>query len=424
MKRFLGVTVVLILTVTQSPAQQTVLSLQKAYEMARQNYPLVKQKDLLKQTSLLSIENLQKGFLPQLSLNGQATYQSEVTQVKIPVPGVTVDPLSKDQYKLLADISQLIYDGGIIRQQKNLQQFSEAAEQEKIEVELYKLNDRINQLFLGVLFLDEQLKQVDLIKADLDNGIKRVEAQVSNGVAFRSNLNVLKAEYLKADQRTIELQASRKGLVDVLSLFINQALPENIKLEKPAIKQYIAAPGITRPELKLFMAQQKLFGSQAGLIDARNRPRASFFWQGGYGRPGLNFLKNEFDFFYTAGVRLNWSFGGLYTRKGEKKLVEINQKNVELQKEVFLLNTNTQLQQQQSEIDKLIKLVDTDRDIIDLRVKVKEAARAQLENGVITANDYLREVNAEDQSRQALITHQVLLLQAQINYQTIRGDIN
>ena len=139
----------------------------------------------------------------------------------------------------------------------------------------------------------------------------------------------------------------------------------------------------------------------------------------------LGFLaKNDFAFFYTTGVRLSWSFGGLYTRKNEKKILELNQKTIDIQKDVFLLNTNTQLKQQQSEIDKLQKLVSTDQEIIDLRIKVKEAAKAQLENGVITANDYLREVNAEDQARQSLITHQVQLIQAQINYQTISGQSN
>jgi outer membrane protein TolC len=402
-------------------AQDQSLSLQKAYELAQQNYPLIKQRDLVKQTTAFTIDNLSKGFLPQFSLSGQATYQSEVTQVKVPVPGFAIEPLSKDQYKLLADVNQLVYDGGLIKQQKNIQQLNEEVEQQKIEVELYKLKERINQLFLGVLYLDEQLKQVDLIKADLNNGIKRVEAQVKNGVASRSNLNVLQAELLKADQRIIELTSSRKGYIEVLSLFINQTLPGNIKLEKPGVEETIVLNDIQRPELKLYSTQDKLLGGQYKLIDSRNKPKASLFFQGGYGRPGLNFLENKFDVFYTTGVRLNWNFGGLYTQKNERKIIELNQRTVDVQKEVFLFHTNTQLKQQQAEVDKLQKLVDTDKEIIDLRIKVKDAAKAQLENGVITANDYLREVNAEDQARQSLITHEIQLLQAKINYQTISG---
>lgn len=400
---------------------QEKLTLLKAYELAQQNYPLVKQRDLLQQTTHINIDNLSKGFLPQFNLSGQASYQSDVTEVKVPIPGVTIIPPSKDQYKILADVNQLIYDGGIIKEQKNMQQLNENAEQQKVEVELYKIKERINQLFLGVLFLDEQLKQVDLVKLDLNNGIKKTEAQVNNGVAFKSNLNVLKAELLKADQRVIEILSSRKGLTDVLGLFINQVLPEDVQLEKPVSEPAVIVNDIQRPEIKLFGTQEKFLDGQIKLIDSRNKPKASLFAQTGYGRPGLNFLKNEFAFFYTTGVRFNWAFGGLYTQKKEKQLIELNKKFIAVQRETFLLNTNTALKQQQSEVDKLKKLIVKDNEIIDLRIKVKDAAKAQLENGVITANDYLREVNAEDQSRQSLITHQVQLLQSQINYQTILG---
>src|SRR5882757_2571167 len=290
-------------------AQQT-LSLTKAYDMAQQNYPLIKQRQLLTQTTAINIENLSKGFLPQFNLSGQATYQSQVTQVDIPVPGITITPPSKDQYKVLADVNQLLYDGGVIKEQKNIQQLNENAEQQKVEVELYKLKDRINQLFLGVLFLDEQLKQVSLVKDDLNSGIRQTEAQVNNGVVLRSNLNVLKAELLKSDEKEIELKASRKGFTDVLGLFINQTLPDNIQLEKPVVP--VISNDIQRPELRLYNTQEKLLSGQYKIIDARNKPKANLFVQGGYGRPGLNFLDNSFSFFYTTGVRFNWSLSGLY----------------------------------------------------------------------------------------------------------------
>ncbi len=420
MKKLLIIIINYSLLINNSPAQEP-LSLQKVCDLAQQNYPLIKQRDLLKQTSSFTIDNLSKGFLPQFNLGAQATYQSEVTEVKVPVPGVNIEAPNKDQYKILADINQLLYDGGVIKQQKNIQQLNQEVELQKVEVELYRLKERINQLFLGVLYLDEQLKQVDLIKADLNNGIKKVEAQVNNGVAFKSNLNVLKAELLKAGQRTIEIKSTRKGLIDVLGLLINQSLPVETKLERPSVAVAALANEIQRPELKLYSTQEKLLGGQFNLIDSKNRPKASLFWQGGYGRPGLNMLKNQFDFFYTTGLRLNWSFGGLYTQKREKKIIELNQETVDIQKEVFLLNTNTQLKQQQAEIDKLQQLIAADKEIIDLRIKVKDASKAQLENGVISANDYLREVNAEDQARQSLIAHEVQLLQAQINFQTISG---
>lgn len=234
---------------------------------------------------------------------------------------------------------------------------------------------------------------------------------------------MLKAELLKTGQRSVELMTSRKGLVDALSLFIGQELDPFVRLEQPEQRPPAAAENaIARPELKLYSEQQKLIGQQNKLIHARNLPKASLFAQAGYGRPGLNMLKNDFSFYSIGGVRFNWSLGGLYTKKKEKEQVQINQKMVDVQQETFLLNTNSQLRQQQSEIDKLQQLISSDEEIIALRKTVTEAAKAQLENGVITANDFLKEVNAEDQARQALITHRVQLLQAQINYQTISGN--
>jgi outer membrane protein TolC len=164
-----------------------------------------------------------------------------------------------------------------------------------------------------------------------------------------------------------------------------------------------------------------LLQGQGALIDSRIKPKANLFFQGGYGRPGLNFLDNDFAFFYVTGLRLNWNFGSLYTRKNDKQLISIGKQAVDVQQETFLLNSNASLKQQQSEIEKLQELISKDQEIISLRNAVMEAARAQLDNAVITANDYLREVNAADQARQSLIGHQIQLLQAQINYQTISG---
>jgi outer membrane protein TolC len=396
------------------------LTLDSAYAAARKNYPLIKQKDLIRQTTNLTIENLRKGYLPQVSLSGQATYQSDVTKIDVPVPGIKIEPPGKDQYKVLADVNQVIYDGGQIKQQQVLQELNAVVEEQRLKVELYKLQERVNQLYLGILFLDAQIAQVNLIQQDIQTGIRKVEAQVQNGVAFRSNLLVLQAEQLKTSQRLIELKASRKGLLQTLSLFMGQDLNENIALQTPSIEGLIT-PEIKRPEMKFYSDQLKALDHRYKIIRSSNLPRTSLFVQGGYGRPGLNLLKNEFDFFYITGIRFNWSLSGLYTRKREKQLVEVNKKIVDIQKETFVFNTNTQIRQQRSEIDKMYELVQTDNEIIELRSKIKESARAQLENGVITSNDYLREVNAEDQARQTQIAHQLQLLQAQINYLNILG---
>jgi outer membrane protein TolC len=402
-------------------ASSQTLTLDWAYQKAREQYPLTRQKDLIKQTADISIQNLSRGYWPQISVNGQASYQSAVTSLPISVPGVKIEVPDKDQFKLFTDVSQVIYDGGNIKKQQTIQQLNATVEEQKVEVELYKLKERITQLYLGIMLLQEQMKQAELMKKDLLIGLKTVEAQVANELVLRSNFNILKAEVLKADQRLIELKSARKGLIDVLGLFLNQELSEQTVFKAPA-GSAVLKNEINRPELKLFKGQTYLLQQQKKLVDVRNRPRTSAFVQGGYGRPGLNMLKNEFEPYYMVGLRMNWSLSGLYTSQKEKKLFDINQKTVDVQKELFLLNTNTQLKQQASEIEKWSQLVAADQEIISLRTSVKEAAQAQLENRVITANDYLREVNAEDAARLSLTLHQVQLLQAQINYQNIQGE--
>jgi len=417
-----GLLFFLLLNKTATAQNLTELSLDKAYSLARENYPLLKQKDLINRSAFLTIDNINKSFLPQVTLSGQASYQSEVTKLPFSVPGFSVPELAKDQYKLLADINQLLYDGGLTKTQKEIQQVNSLVEDQKTEVELYKLKDRINQLFLGTVLLDQQINQTGLQRKDVELGLNKVKAQVANGTAFQSNKLVLDAEILKNDQRLIELKANRKSLLDVMQLFINRPLAADAVLIIPAINE-VVEDTVQRPELQLYHYQDSLLSIQDKMISVKNRPKASLFAQGGYGRPAFNFLTNDFNFFYIGGVKFSWSLGGLYTSKKERQINEVSQQVINVQKDVFLLNTNTQLVQQKNEIDKLKDLLAIDSKIVDVREQVKKASNAQLENGVITASDFLREVNAEDQSRLLLITHQLQLLQAKINYLNILGKL-
>ena len=412
----------LLILFSEQATAQTInhLTLSQAYDLAQKNYPVIKQKDLVKLTENLTIENLQKGYLPQVTLSGQATHQSDVTGFNVSFGPIHLEAPDKDQYKVLADLNQVIYDGGVIRHQKEATQLNAEVQQQQVEVELYQVKDRINQVYLGVLYIDEQIKQADLTKQDILSGIKRVEAQVNNGVALKSGLNELKAELLQNEQHVIELKASRTGFIETLGLFINQPLSDAIIFERPFVNAEIDS-NITRPELKLYNNQSDLILQQNKLVTSKNLPKTSLFAQGGYGKPGLDFLKNETAWFYTAGVRFIWPLSGLYTIKKEKQINEVSKEIVDIQKETFILNTRTKLKQQESEVDKYRQLAATDTAIIDLRDQVKVASLAQLENGVITADDYLRVVNEEDLARQALIIHEIQLLQAKINYQTTLG---
>lgn len=397
------------------------ISLDKLQELARKNYPSIKQKDLIRQTANLNIINIGKNYLPQLSINGQASYQSDVTKVDVDFAGLKIDAPSKDQYKLTADVNQLIYDGGTTKQQKALATLNSEVEDQQLEVELYNLKERINDIYFGILYTDELVRQAQLVEKDIETGLKKVDAQVQNGVAFRSSSNILKAELLKTRQRVIELRSNRRALTNTLSIFAGQPIEDQSVFTSP-VPSADTGRQISRPELNLYNSQVALLSQQNKVINAKNLPRTSLFFQGGYGRPALNLLQNEFEAFYITGVRLNWSLSGLYTKKNEKAIVRLNQNIVDAKRETFVMNTNAQLASQQSEIEKLEELVETDNDIIELRKSVTTAAKAQLENGVMTASDYLVEVNAEDQARQVLIGHEIQLQQAKVKYQTIKGQ--
>lgn len=407
---------------TTQAQQNETLTIEACYTWAEQNYPLVKQRDLIAKSKASSIDNALKGYLPQFTINGQASYQSEVTQFPIAVPGAEAPQLSKDQYKLYAEVNQTIYDGGAIRQQRLTHEVNAQVEEQKLTVELYSLKERINQLYFGILTTDEQLRQNELLQNDLQLGIRKTQAAIDNGTAFKSNADALKAELLKAHQRTTELRATRSAYLDMLGMFINQTLNENTTLAKP--QQLTVSDEITRPELALYDYQNRSIDIQYQQLQVKNNPKLSLFFQGGYGRPALNMLSNNFEAYYIGGARLTWSLGGLYTMKKDKALLDHSRKTIGLQRETFLFNTNLTRRQQHADITRLQELLSSDNEIITLRESVKKASAAQLENGVITSNDYLREVNAEDQARQTRILHEIQWLLAQYNHQTTTGGLS
>jgi len=409
----------LLCTVSAKTQTTKAITLEECYTLSKQNYPLVKQRDLILKSKEYSVENATKGYLPQLAINGQATYQSQVTSIPIKLPGVDIPSLSKDQYKIYGEINQSLYDGGMIKQQKRVQEANAIVEEQKLEVELYKLKERVNQLFFGILLIDEQLKLTELVRDDIQNGIKKTNAAITNGVAFKSNADILKAELLKINQRSTELKANRKAYADMLALYLNQTVDENTRFVKP--QNPLVSQTINRPELLVFENQVKNISIQNAILNAKVLPKFNLFLQGGYGRPALNLLSNKFEAYYIGGIRLNWSLSGLYTLKKDKALLDINRKNIDLQKEVFLFNTAFTLKQQSSEVTKLQELLSSDDEIISLRSGIKNATNVQLENGVINTNDYLREVNAEDQARENKLLHEIQLLMSQYTQQTTTG---
>lgn len=396
------------------------LTLQECYQLAEQHYPLIKQREFISKTAAYSIENINKGYLPQVNINGQATYQSAVTEIPINLPGTEIPALSKDQYKLYGEVSQVIYDGGALKYQKELQKAEENMEQQKLSTELYQLKDRVNQLFFGVLYIEEQLKQNDLVISDIQTGLNKMEAAVRNGTVLRSQADLLKADLLKSKQRTSELQASLTAYRDMLGQFTGKQLNTGTKLIKPA--PALLTRQINRPELRTYRAENVRLDVQRKMLRSKVLPKLNLFLQGGLGRPALNMLSNDFQAYYIGGARLTWSISTLYTAKKDRVLVDLRRSIIENRNEIFLFNTALAMKQSDAEMKKYQELLNSDDEIIILRNKVKIAAVAQLDNGMITGNDYMREVIAEDQARQSKILHEVQLLMAQYNFQITTGN--
>ena len=387
--------------------------------MAKENYPLTKQKGLLKSQSENNIVKIHNQTnLPQITLNGQATYQSEVTQFPIKIPNVEVTPLSKDQYKLFAEISQNIFDGGQSKELKNIERLNYEVENQKLEVELYKLKERVNQLYFNSLFLYENAQLLALLKEDLLAQKTNLEKLYKNGTATASNIDKLEVEVLKIDQQMDEINISQKSIRQMLSILTGQEINENVVFEKPGTP---AMQG-NRPETELFKRQKLFIENQNQINESKLKPRVNLFLQTGFGRPALNFLNNSFRGYYLGGVRFTWNIGNFYNKTRDRQSITISQQIVDIQEEVFNKNLSIQQEQQLAEIARYEKMKETDREIILKREKIKNTASVQLKNGIINFTDYFNEANALNKAQLNEKQHELQLLFAKINYQTILGE--
>lgn len=403
-------------------SQAQTYTLQEIEALTVQNYPLVKQAALLNQSAQLNIENIKRALYPQLSINGQATYQSDVTSISLPIAGFKPNLLSKDQYRATAEIQQVIYDGGVNKKTQALAQASAKMELIKNEVDIYKLKERVTQIYCTVLYTNEVINQINLIQKDLQNALQKMEALYKNGLVFNNNVLQIKAQLLKNNQKLDEAYSAKRIVLDALELLANISISNNAQFEVPKnIEINKENMELSRPELFLFDAQKSTIQNQLGLIQAKTNPKLGAFVQTGYGRPGLNMLQNEFDWFSIGGVKLQWSLGGYYTAKKEKSMLQNQATMLKNEKDTYTLNNRVQLKQAGDEIEKLAKLIESDKEIIALRDQIKSTSLVQLNNGVITANDYLKEINEYDLANQAMIQHQTQLIQSKLQFQLIKG---
>lgn len=407
----------------QVVAQQlTDLTLEQCYSLARTNSPMNQQKALTIAAGNMAEKNINLQWLPQLDINAQASYQSAVTSLPIKLPNVNIEELDKNQYRGTLELVQPVYDGGIIAGQKKLQRIYTETEAQKVEVDLYQLKSAINNYYFTALLLDENILLMQLVKLDLRNSIKTMAAQVANGIATKSNEDLLHAEILKTEQQVIEFGSLKKQAIQILAILTGANMDGNTVLAKPVVSYNITDRVVNRPELKLFDFQQQGFQLQSKLINAKTNPRFSFFANGGYGKPGLNQLKNEFQWFYITGLKLNIPVMSRITQQKDKAVLKIREQVVEKQKENFLINNQLLVIGQKNEMEQYQQLVISDSAIIKLRTRIKENAFVKLSNGIITTNDYIRELNAENQALLNKKLHEVALLRAQYNYKIIMGE--
>ncbi len=401
------------------------LPLEDCYRLAKANYPAIKKMDLIIKTSDYDIQNANKRYLPQVNFSGQATYQSQTVSFadamgsSLP-SGIALPSISKDQYKIQGEVSQLLYDGGSTKNQKELISASMELQEQSLETNLYAINSRINNIFFSVLLMDAQLKQNELNKSNLQTQIQKTEAALENGVAFRSSLDELRAEIVNIEMAGTECKANRTAYLKMLSLFIGKELTEAAQLAIPETK--VIQPSINRPELKSFDLQRSIYDVQQKDLKSGYLPQVSAFFQGAYGRPTLNIIENKFGPWFVTGLRFNWSLGSLYTLSNKKNTLLLNQQSVEADRETFLFNTRLDLAQQDENVKKYIELIKQDEQAVSLRASVTKSAAAQLNNGMITTHEYIQKVNAEHLARQNKILHEIQLLQAQYNQKFITGN--
>lgn len=395
------------------------LTLDECQQLARENYPLLQKYDLIKQTAAYSIENINKGYLPQLSLSGQASYQSETTALPDALKSMLANSgykgMEKDQYRIALELNQILWDGGNIKAQKKVASANEKMQAAQTDVAMYDVRNRVNELFFGILLLEEKLQLNTELQTLLQNSFRKLETQNAHGTAMKSDVNVIKAELLRTKQDRIALQSMRKSYLQMLAIFIGKEAESIDNLQKP-VAAMPSVPKNQRPELLLYATQMQQTQAQNDLLKAALYPKLSFFAQGFYGYPYYDMFDSMFNHNLKlggiVGVKLSWNIGKLYTFKNEKRQLQLAQKQIETSQEVFLFNNSLQAAQETEAVHQYREMMKADAEIIQLLMTVRQAAEAQLEHGVIDVNDLLREITKENQARINHSAHEIEMLKS------------
>ena len=411
--------IILFLLVGLPSVAQQSITLEECYDLVTENYPLAKQSKLLEAQNKLDAEVIATSKLPQLSLDAQATYQSDVIEFPLAMSGI--EQLNKDQYRATVSVNQLIYNGGSTEASLDLKSAQLKTKQKQVEVSLYQLKQQINQLYFSVLLAQESQLLLKAKKVQLEAKLKEVQSGIKYGVILPTSDKVLEAELLKINQQFNALESNKATLIETLSSLISQPIDASITFQKPLIETQLRTE-LARPELELFQFKKDEIENYETLLSKQNAPKLLGFATGGYGNPGLNMLDNSFQTFYTVGVKVNWTVFDWNANKKQRASLAINKDFIENETEIFKLNTNIALNQQQKEIDKIESFITSDLEIINLRKDVLKSADSQLKNGVITSSAYITELTNLYEDENTLIKHNIQLQLAKANYNVIKGQ--
>lgn len=411
--------ILLFLSIGWSSVAQESITLEECYHLVTANYPLAKQSQLLDAQNKLDVEVIATSKLPQIYLDAQATYQSDVLQFPLAMSGI--EPLNKDQYRATVSVNQLIYNGRATVASLDLKSAQLQTKQKQVEVSLYQLKQQINPLYFSILLAQESQLLLKAKQTQVEAKLKEVQSGIKYGVMLPTSDRILEAELLKIGQQFQELESNKMSLIETLSSFISKPLTTETLFQSPLLETELQAD-LNRPELELFQLKKEEIQNSESLLSKQNVPKLLGFATGGYGNPGLNMLDNSFQTFYTVGVKLNWNVFDWNANKKQRESLLINKDMVDTETEVFKLNTNIELQQQQKEIHKMETFISSDQEIINLRKEVLQSADAQLRNGVITSSAYITELTNLYEDENTLVKHEIQLQLAKANYNVIKGQ--
>ena len=414
MKRLL---LLLLFIYTLGSAQNNALSLDSCLQLAKRNYPLIKQNALITENAENNRNTENKRWLPKLSFGANAVYQSEVIEFL----GMS---FPHDSYVTALALEQNVFDGGQIHAQKRLDRLNSENELQKNAVEVYKLVDRITQLYSNILLNRENLKTLNIYKNDVGNKKAIISASYNNGLVLQSNVEALEAEELRTEQSIEEAKENIKAYYKSLTMYINQPVDDSTKFLTAPVLNVSKSDEITRPELKAFEAQKAVWDARHKLNNSAALPRLTIGGQYAYGRPGPNFINQDLRFFGQASVSLKWNIAALYSLNNEKQNINLNKQMIDVQKEVFEFNLKNTMLTQTAQINSLTTMIEKDKQIIEKRHNIRLTASKQLENGSITSTDYLLELNAEMQAILNQKVHEVKLMNAITNYNSSKGINN